>query len=484
VAGTLLSQEPLVDSFLSELIPVQMDALGATKGPGKSTRQDFAAAIRKAQSRLGVIDFQKTRSRQRPQRSATAQGTEKVEKKKAPDVTTVSTGDFAPLALLLQASGIPSERTTVFFNSLNADYPGGKVPMEDLLARVRTLMVSELGGKGQVQLVPKSRLALESGLTQWGLSPKEADRVLSLSSNANGEVDAEKFLKIAALNHPSRSAILNRAPGIESEPWKAGTAGRADSTGNLQSSGIPEAQAKASEPIMVQFKKGHKLTPSSVHGGSEGKEQGVAGPERNKGSNEGNAPRRAAKEPATEEGRSSSEARSYEAAGPGPRLGPAKPTVSPARLLLFSEDPVPAHVVAQVSKQISRAVLGGDQTIRMHLHPPELGMVKVQVAWSQDALKIEMVTDRYQAKDLLLASMPELKEALGDQGFRVEKMEIVVNDPSGLPLSHSGREHRDASGAGARPQDEDGFLISEAKGDERPEQPLTSRAGHLLDLVA
>jgi len=477
----------------------------------------------------------------------------------------VAIRDFEPLAVLLNASGVPPERITVFLNSLNADHPDGKVPMGELLGRVRALIFSETGGNGQVQLEPKTRLAVESGLTQWGFSPKEADRALSLSSTGNGEVDVQRLLKILALHRKPAAENPDGTAKVESESGKADPARRADSTGNPSPADIPKTRSKepealqvpatkaslasavrdpssnlsagpegtgregtilsfkaeerkaapvagatgrsdgrrgvagessparagdtktttqASDGVTVQSEKPQNSTPPSAHRRSESGEQGVAGPDRSKGSNEGDAPRRAAKEPAAEDGRLSPETRSYTMAGPGTQQNPAKPVGVQAQPLPLSEDSVPAHVAAQVSKQISRAVLSGDPTIRLHLNPPELGMLKVQLEWSQDALKIEMVADRYQSRDLLLASVSELKEALGDQGIRVEKMDVIVNDPSGQPLSYSGREHRDPSGPGMRPQEVTGFSLSEEKGEGRPEQPLIPKEGHLLDLVA
>jgi hypothetical protein len=108
----------------------------------------------------------------------------------------------------------------------------------------------------------------------------------------------------------------------------------------------------------------------------------------------------------------------------------------------------------------------------------------VQIEWSQEALKIEMVTDRYTSKDLILASSSELKQALGDQGIRVEKMEVVVNDPSGQLLSQSGRDHRNPSGPGVWPREESGSLPGEKTGEGRLNQILTPLEGHLFDLLA
>lgn len=547
--------------FLLKLIPVQKNAPAFTKSPDKSSLADFPAAIREARTRLGLTDLDRASSQSLTLKAV--QGKDRGEKRKTPHSPAGAIRDFEPLAVLLNAFGVASERATAFLNALKAEHPDGKVPMGDLVVKVRTLILSETGGSGQIRLEPESRLAVESGLTRWGLSPKQAERVLSLSSVESGEVDVEKFLKMtarqdkpepqnpkgtsksasepeadngpgvaASAEHPALSDPLKtrsnafetlqgpatkaRFPSPGGDPaqgrslglegtgrggaflsFKAehkraapapGAAGHGE--GGSRVSGEPLSRAveapeakQSSGGMKVQYETPRESNPPSMRRKVETEEQGGTGSVKSKGPNEGETSRRAAKEAAFEDGTPSLETRSYPAGGAGPQRAPAKPAAAPAQPLSFSEDPVPAHLAAQVSKQISRAVLNGDTSIRMHLNPPELGSLKVRLEWSQEALKIEMVTDRHQSRDLILASVSELKEAVGEQGFRVEKMEVVVNDPSGQPMHQSSREYRDPSGPGSRQQQESGFFLNEKQGEGHPEQP-SPLGGHLVDLVA
>jgi hypothetical protein len=522
--------------------------------------------IREARARLGLSHSEGVPSTTRVRNPSTAQAREKADKIKVPDGTPVATGDVEPLLVLLQVSGVPAERIRAFLNSLGTDHPDGKVTMGELLNRARALILSETGESGLVRLEPKSRLAVESGLTQSGFSPKDAERLFSLSSTADGEVDVEKFLRHTALR--GKPALEN--PGREQKTAREGVetrstaelSARAGSTENPVNPHNPKIRPKASETVqgpadkppaagagpgaagairsggegtgregtILSFKaaernaapgpgitgRGHagvavagepsaanaiegpalksasgntrapsekSFSPSGPRR-SEREDQGVAGPERGKGSSEGDALRRVAKESAADDGRASGETRTAPAAGLGPQQQAARSAAAQSQPSPLSEDSVPAHVAAQVSKQISRALLSGDPTIRMHLNPPELGTLKVLLEWSQEALKIEMVADRHQSRDLILASASELKEALGDQGFRVEKMEVVVSDPAGQPLSPSGGEHRQPSSHGTRPQEQPGTLSTERTAEERPAQPSTPLEGRLLDLVA
>ena len=551
--------------FLSALIPAQMDPLTAVKGSDVSSRGDFPSAIRKARARLGLTGLDNASSAIQMQGSPTAEAREKAGKRKSPDGTFVAVREFEPLTVLLKACGVPPERTSAFLDSLNVDYPDGKVPLGDLMARVRTLIFSEKGGNGQVLLEPKSRLALESGLTQWGLSPKEAERILALSSTGNGQIEVERFLELSVLHRKTAAENLNGAAMGESKLGKSSPVEQAGSAGTLSQAEIAKTRSRGSETLrgteakasmadaggdptrvlsadregtgregtILSFKaENRKWTPAvgtagrgdgrtgntgeplslkamespsakqapdhmtvrsekpqksgslSLNGRLEGEERGMIGPDRSRGTIGAEGPRRGTKDLAANDAGNSLEVRSLAVNGPGSPQHTAKPSGAQTQPLPLHENPIPAHVAAQVSRQISRAVLSGDQTIRMHLNPPELGVLKVQLSWSQDALKIEMVTDRYPSKDLLLASVSELKEALGEQGFRVEKMEVLVNDPSGQSLTHSGREHKNPSSPGMGPQEENKSFPNDKKGEGRPERALPSLEGRLLDLVA
>ncbi len=555
--------------FPLQMISAQAGTPVSMKSLAESSRGDFPAAIRAARTRLGLSRSEGGPWAAQVRKPSTAQGKEKEEKSKIPDGTSVAIRDVAPLWVLLQASGVPAERITAFFKSLSADHPDGKMPMGELVSRTRTLIFSEFGGAGLVRLEPRSRLAVESGLTRAGVSPKEAERIFSLSTTADGEVDVEKFLRSAALRgkpplenpekelKPARQGVETRStadlsarqgstenpvnpdtpasrlkgsdagrgpvaqappPGEGTEVANAvrqagegtgregtilsfkaaerkavpgtGTTGRGDGgaavSGEPASSRATEGPAwtPASGNTTAESERARKSPSLSANRRLESEEQGAAGPTRSKGTNEGEALRRVPRESAPEDGRASVETRTSPAVGSGLQQGAARPAAAQSPALPPSEDPVPAYVAAQVSKQISRALHSGDPFIRMHLNPPELGTLKVRLEWSQEALKIEMVTDRHQSRDLILSSASELKEALGDQGFRVEKMEVVVHDPAGPSLSPSGGEHRHPSSHGTRPQEPSGTPSTERTGGDGPAEPSTPREGRLLDLVA
>ena len=191
---------------------------------------------------------------------------------------------------------------------------------------------------------------------------------------------------------------------------------------------------------------------------------------------------RAAKETRLEEGAAAAQSRSASLPGPGSHQNWVK-AAGTQGTPPFPEHLLPAHVLSQVSKQVSRALLSGDQTIRLHLNPPQLGALKVQLKWNQDNLKIEMITDRHPVKEILLSSVAELKQALGEQGFRVDKMEVQVEESFGRNLSPFDQERRDPSRTGTRPWEESSFFPGGEKESEGP-RPFKALEGRLLDLVA
>lgn len=546
-------------------LPAHGSALISTKGMSKDPREDFPTAIRKAHARLGLSSFERTPFRIRTDPPETARGRGKLEKRKTGDSPAGAIRDFEPLAVLLNACGVPQDRTAAFLNALKAEHPDGKVPMGDLIGRIRTLILSETGGHGQIPLEPESRLAVESGLILWGLSPKQAERVLSLSSAEGGEVDLEKFLKMTAVQgKPASSNAKGGTPKSESgsaEDTRAERAGSRGTSGpedtpktrpraseigrasapssSLDSAGgdpgkehsselegagdrgtilsfkaeprraapaagmaglgdgrtlvtseplsrAVEAPAakKASDGITVQQEKSEKFSSPSVPRKAGTEEQGAAGPGKSKVPQEGEAPRRASSDAASDMGKPSPNAGSHPVTGAGPQLSPARPATAQAQPLYWSEAPIPAHVAAQVGRLISRAALTGDSSLRMHLNPPELGMLRVRLEWSQEALGIEMLADRHQAKDLILASVSELKQALWDQGFRVERLHVAVFDPSGQSMAPSDREQRDPAEPGLRGREgeSDGILRSREEL-ENFESP-SFVGNRLLDLVA
>ncbi len=103
----------------------------------------------------------------------------------------------------------------------------------------------------------------------------------------------------------------------------------------------------------------------------------------------------------------------------------------PARNLL------PAYLINQVGKQISRSILRGERVIRLQLKPPELGTVKIEMNIKDNILKLGMIAENSSVKELLLSNVHELKQALVEQGVKLDKLNVQINYNFGQSLADS-----------------------------------------------
>jgi hypothetical protein len=144
-------------------------------------------------------------------------------------------------------------------------------------------------------------------------------------------------------------------------------------------------------------------------------------------------------------------------------------------------DFLPAYVMDQVGKQISRSILRGERVIRLQLRPPELGVLKVEMDIKDNILKLWMITENSSVKELLLSNAHELREALVGQGVKLDRLDIQINYNFDHSLANSKEGLKDGQGQGingapftAEDDTDDGL--------SGPQDGLTD--DHLLDLVA
>ena len=141
---------------------------------------------------------------------------------------------------------------------------------------------------------------------------------------------------------------------------------------------------------------------------------------------------------------------------------------------------LPAYLVDQVGKQISRSILRGDRIVRLQLKPPDLGRVKINIDIKDNALKLGMIAEHSSVKELLLSNVHELRGALVSQGIKLENIDIQINYGFGQSLAGSkeGKKwNQDSDGKG-------GF-ISKNSAEVLQSEPLKMIVGNnLLNLVA
>jgi flagellar hook-length control protein FliK len=142
-------------------------------------------------------------------------------------------------------------------------------------------------------------------------------------------------------------------------------------------------------------------------------------------------------------------------------------------------DVLPAYLVDQLGRQISRSIQRGDRVLKIQLKPPELGVVKVELDLKENVLKLGLITENSAVKELLLANANELKEALVEQGVKLEKVDVQVGDHSNQTLSDlkEGRSGNKGEKAGPSHSTDHGA-------DRQAGLPMPFKKDQLLDLVA
>ena len=144
---------------------------------------------------------------------------------------------------------------------------------------------------------------------------------------------------------------------------------------------------------------------------------------------------------------------------------------------------LPPHLIDQVGKQISRSLLRGERVIRLQLKPPDLGVLKVEMDIKDHILKLGIITENNSVKELLLSNVHELREALVQQGVKLERLDINISYNFGHSLADS-KEGLNKGQRWVQDINEVPFMA----GDDREETiswPWNIAAGdRLLDLVA
>ncbi len=123
--------------------------------------------------------------------------------------------------------------------------------------------------------------------------------------------------------------------------------------------------------------------------------------------------------------------KSASAAGGAVTAGQRTPTPPPGSA-------VPGHVIEQVGSQLSRAVAAGDRTVELRLKPPELGGVKVQLEIQDSALKLGVVVENRSVRDLLQSHLHELRDMLANQGIKVDRLDVDIQQQFGQSTAQSG----------------------------------------------
>lgn len=145
---------------------------------------------------------------------------------------------------------------------------------------------------------------------------------------------------------------------------------------------------------------------------------------------------------------------------------------------------LPGYLLDQVSRQIVNLRTAGENEITLQLKPPHLGRMKLNIEHSAGGIKVGIVVESDAAKEMLLSHTNELKAALGDQGLRLDKIDVETQSHFDRSMAQAGREFGQSGGHGSR-----WTRSGPASGNPIPEgmvpdEPIRNVNTGRLDLVA
>jgi flagellar hook-length control protein FliK len=113
--------------------------------------------------------------------------------------------------------------------------------------------------------------------------------------------------------------------------------------------------------------------------------------------------------------------------------GTSKVTAETAR-------PDPAEIIKQIVARTNRQGTREGGEIRIQLKPDYLGPLNLRVTLERGALTAHLVTQSQRVKEAIEAGLPQLKQALEDQGLRTDQIAVSLgNDSFSAQLNGQGR---------------------------------------------
>ena len=148
---------------------------------------------------------------------------------------------------------------------------------------------------------------------------------------------------------------------------------------------------------------------------------------------------------------------------------PAAPAVPP--------QVTPRALTGQIAVQIQKSVAQGQDTIKIHLKPAELGRVEIKLDVMQDGrVAATIVADRPETLEMLQRDTRGLQQALQDAGLKSNSADLSFNLGGG---NASGEQHADNTGASEAGQDGEN---TEATADAATDTPRRRAGSGVIDV--
>ncbi|MGA3207191.1 MAG: flagellar hook-length control protein FliK [Syntrophales bacterium] len=88
------------------------------------------------------------------------------------------------------------------------------------------------------------------------------------------------------------------------------------------------------------------------------------------------------------------------------------------------------EVAGQIIDGASNMLMKGSNRIVITLEPPNLGTLNMDVSVQHDTVRMSLVADNYEVKQVLNSNLDQLKTALQGQGLNIDRLDVLVHERS------------------------------------------------------
>lgn len=439
-----------------------------------------------------------------------------LEKGKPLNKISLDSSDLPLFKRLLFQSGFSPENIDNLLKKLLKNSPCGGINLSQFFNQVTELSTPNKEAYQSVTLETSAIPYLESLLRKFDFTPKEVEHVLSGARVKGGKLDLNKFF-INLENEGKKQAGIQSSKKCQLPADVKATIDRILERVDIANEkyGIKSSLFSFSKPGLTDLHIREKSSRTSIE-----KEGLVSFSKEKGGINAINGQQKGESSFSSQDARLFSDLDAGKAHWPRPgliakelndgRMGSNKETMEKLSAVTLktrvmdidqnisgsmflesvntgkqNEEPArnlfPSYLIDQVGKQISRSILRGERIVRFQLKPAGLGTLKIEMDMKDNILKLGMITENGSVKELLLSNINELREALVQQGVKLERLDVQINHNFDQSLAHSkeGQKERQNQDHTWMPLISEGGIENPLLGSLR--MTATNR---LLDLVA
>lgn len=141
------------------------------------------------------------------------------------------------------------------------------------------------------------------------------------------------------------------------------------------------------------------------------------------------------------------------------------------------------QLVDRVAKAVNQAAEQRNNKLQIRLHPPELGILTIEVTSREGAIVARLEVQTAAAQQTLMEHLPQLKDALAHGGNHVDRIDVQVVDPGndkGRPDSEErGQRQQNSSGQSEHESDRQQHERNQQRDQHRrPDQPAAETPGN------